>query len=43
MMKDQKRTLTEIALDYGFSGSSDFSAVFKRITGTSPQGYRLSR
>jgi AraC-like DNA-binding protein len=42
MMKDQKRTLTEIALDCGFSGSSDFSVVFKRITGTSPQGYRLS-
>ncbi len=42
MMKDQKRTLTEIALDCGFSGSSQFSVVFKRITGMSPRGYRLS-
>jgi AraC-like DNA-binding protein len=42
MMKDQKRTLTEIALDCGFSGSSQFSIVFKRITGISPRVYRLS-
>jgi AraC-like DNA-binding protein len=42
MMKDQKRTLTEIALDCGFSGSSQFSIVFKRITGLSPRDYRLS-
>ncbi len=42
MMKDRKRTLTEIALDCGFSGSSQFSVVFKRITGISPRGYRLS-
>ena len=42
MMKDQKRTLTEIALNCGFSGSSQFSIVFKRITGISPRGYRLS-
>jgi AraC-like DNA-binding protein len=42
MMKDRKRTLTEIALDCGFSGSSQFSVVFKRIAGISPRGYRLS-
>ena len=42
MMKDQNRTLTEIALDCGFSGSSQFSVVFKRITGVSPRIYRLS-
>jgi AraC-like DNA-binding protein len=42
MMKDRKRTLTEIALDCGFSSSSQFSIVFKRITGVSPRGYRLS-
>ena len=41
MMKDRKRTLTEIALDCGFSGSSQFSIVFKRITGVSPRDYRL--
>jgi AraC family transcriptional regulator len=42
MMKDQKRTLTEIALNCGFSDSSRFSVVFKRITGISPRDYRLS-
>jgi AraC family transcriptional regulator len=42
MMKDRKRTLTEIALDCGFSSSSQFSIVFKRITGVSPRNYRLS-
>jgi AraC-like DNA-binding protein len=42
MMKDQNRTLTEIALDCGFSSSSQFSVVFKRITGISPRSYRLS-
>jgi AraC-like DNA-binding protein len=42
MMKDQNRTLTEIALDCGFSSSSQFSIVFKRITGVSPRIYRLS-
>ena len=36
MMKDQNLTLTEIALDCGFSSSSQFSTVFKRITGVSP-------
>jgi AraC family transcriptional regulator len=42
MMKDQKRTLTEIALDCGFSGSSQFSVVFKRVAGVSPRIFRLS-
>jgi AraC-like DNA-binding protein len=42
MMEDRKRTLTEIALDCGFSSSSQFSTVFKRITGISPRNYRLS-
>ena len=42
MMEDHKRTLTEIALDCGFSSSSQFSTVFKRITGVSPRSYRLS-
>jgi AraC-like DNA-binding protein len=42
MMEDRKRTLTEIALDCGFNGSSQFSTVFKRITGVSPRSYRLS-
>jgi AraC-like DNA-binding protein len=42
MMTDRNRTLTEIALDCGFSSSSQFSVVFKRITGISPRGYRSS-
>ena len=42
MMKDRKRTLTEIALDCGFSSSSQFSVVFKRITGVSPRNYSSS-
>lgn len=42
MMKDPRRTLTEIALDCGFSSSSQFSVVFKRITGVAPRNYRLS-
>jgi AraC family transcriptional regulator len=42
MMKDRKRRLTEIALDCGFSGSSQFSIVFRRITGISPRRYRSS-
>jgi AraC family transcriptional regulator len=42
MMQDRTLTLTEIALSCGFSGSSQFSVVFKRITGVSPRNYRLS-
>ena len=42
MMKDQKRPLTEIGLDCGFGSLSQFSIVFKRITGVSPRSYRLS-
>jgi AraC family transcriptional regulator len=42
MMKDQNRTLTEIALDCGFSSPSQLSVVFKRIAGVSPRIYRLS-
>jgi AraC-like DNA-binding protein len=40
MMKDQKLSLTEIALDCGFSGSSHFSIVFKRVTGMTPREFR---
>jgi len=42
MMSDRNRTLTEIALDCGFSSSSQFSVVFKRITGVAPRNFRLS-
>jgi AraC-like DNA-binding protein len=42
MMRDQNRTLTEVALDCGFSGSSQFSVAFKRIVGMPPREYRRS-
>jgi len=42
MMNDHERSLTQIALDCGFSGSSQFSVVFKRIVGVSPRQYRRS-
>jgi len=40
MMNDQRLSLTEIALDCGFSTSSQFSVVFKKITGLSPREFR---
>ena len=42
MMNDHERSLTQIALDCGFSGSSQFSVVFKRVVGVSPRQYRRS-
>jgi AraC-like DNA-binding protein len=42
MMKDHTLTLTQIALDCGFSSSSQFSAVFSRIVGFPPRTYRRS-
>jgi AraC family transcriptional regulator len=40
MMDDQRLNLTQIALDCGFRSSSQFSVVFKKITGTSPREFR---
>lgn len=42
MMADHTMTLTQIALDCGFSSSSQFSIIFRRITGVSPSMYRRS-
>jgi AraC-like DNA-binding protein len=42
MMRDPARTLTDIAFDCGFSSSSQFSVVFKRIVGRPPRQYRRS-
>jgi AraC-like DNA-binding protein len=42
MMNNHERSLTQIALDCGFSGSSQFSVVFKRVVGVSPRQYRRS-
>lgn len=40
MMEDPNLTLTRIALDCGFSSSSQFSVAFKRIVGVSPRAFR---
>jgi AraC-like DNA-binding protein len=40
MMNEHDLNLTQIALDCGFSSSSQFSAVFKRIVGISPRQFR---
>jgi AraC-like DNA-binding protein len=40
MMENQNLTLTQIALECGFSSSSQFSAVFKRIVGVPPRAFR---
>jgi len=42
MMKDHNLSLTQIALDCGFSSSSQFSVVFRRIMGVSPRKFRRS-
>jgi AraC-like DNA-binding protein len=42
MIRDESRTLTEIALECGFSDSSHFSVAFRRIVGISPRDYRRS-
>jgi AraC-like DNA-binding protein len=42
MMRDQNRTLTDIAVDCGFNSSSQFSLVFRRLAGMSPREYRRS-
>jgi AraC-like DNA-binding protein len=42
MMDDQRLSLTEIALECGFSSSSQFSVVFKKIAGMSPREFRRS-
>jgi AraC-like DNA-binding protein len=42
MMRDPDRSLTDIAFACGFSSSSQFSVVFKRIVGRPPRKYRSS-
>jgi AraC-like DNA-binding protein len=42
MMSNPQLSLTEIALDCGFGSSSQFSVVFRRITGMSPRDFRRS-
>ena len=40
LLAEPKRSITDIALSLGFSTSAYFTAVFKRLTGTSPREYR---
>ena len=42
MMADRSLTLTQIALDCGFNGSSQFSVAFRRVTGVPPRFHRKS-
>lgn len=42
LLANPRTPITEIALDVGFSGSSAFSATFRRITGQTPTDYRRS-
>jgi AraC family transcriptional regulator len=40
LLADPRHSITEIAFDCGFSGSSQFGAAFPRLTGQKPSSYR---
>jgi AraC family transcriptional regulator len=42
LLADPRQSITEIAFDCGFSGSSQFGAAFRRLTGQTPSSYRRS-
>jgi AraC family transcriptional regulator len=42
LLANPRASITEIAFDVGFSGTSAFSATFHRITGQTPSDYRRS-
>jgi AraC-like DNA-binding protein len=42
LLKASHKTITEIALEVGFSDSGYFSRIFHRETGMSPEMFRLS-
>lgn len=42
LLKDSERSISEIALDVGFSDSGYFSRIFRRISGMSPEAFRRS-
>jgi signal transduction histidine kinase/AraC-like DNA-binding protein len=42
LLKDSERSISEIALDVGFTDSGYFSRIFRRITGMSPESFRRS-
>jgi len=40
LLASPRTSVTEIALDVGFHGTSAFSATFHRVTGQTPTDYR---
>jgi YesN/AraC family two-component response regulator len=42
LLRDQKRTVTEVYLDVGFKDLSHFGRVFRRITGQLPSQFRFT-
>ena len=42
LLADPRTSVTKVAFDVGFSGTSAFSATFHRVTGRSPSDYRRS-
>lgn len=42
LLASPRASITEVALDVGFSGTSAFSATFHRVTGQTPTDYRRS-
>jgi AraC family transcriptional regulator len=43
LLADSDRSITDIAIAMGYSASSNFATMFRRITGVSPREYRRSR
>jgi AraC family transcriptional regulator len=42
LLANPSASITEIALDIGFSGTSAFSAAFHKMTGQTPTEFRRS-
>jgi AraC family transcriptional regulator len=42
LLGDSRTSVTEVALELGFSGASAFAATFRRATGQTPTDYRRS-
>lgn len=42
LLRNKELSVTEIAMNVGFSDSSYFSRIFRRIAGVSPENYRFS-
>lgn len=42
LLANPRASITEVAFQVGFSGTSAFSAAFRRITGQTATDYRLS-